>query len=270
MATLVPPSYFLSPLLTPAIAAAAGLAQGEADSPSASPFSGRLCLGLLWYPNIGCPQPALRTLSYKCTGIRTPGVTTGCQRSKQRIPPYVPPGDASGVCSTRPPRRSSAELRSKVESRSFTRVGRPRSLIPHFPGPWDHLENCPACHTLPCQALLPGGSEHHPARRLLSGPLAPHPLQKYVQDILQEQLAETVYRALKEQGGHIYVCGDVTMAADVLKAIQRIMTRQGKLSVEDAGVFISRLRVSDELALRVPSPTPRVLSPRPRPTCLDD
>lgn len=98
----------------------------------------------------------------------------------------------------------------------------------------------------------------------------PPPLQKYVQDILQEQLAETVYRALKEQGGHIYVCGDVTMAADVLKAIQRIMTRQGKLSVEDAGVFISRLRVSDELALRVPSPTPRVLSPRPRPTCLDD
>ncbi|ELK15498.1 Nitric oxide synthase, brain [Pteropus alecto] len=66
--------------------------------------------------------------------------------------------------------------------------------------------------------------------------------KKYVQDILQEQLAETVYRALKEQGGHIYVCGDVTMAADVLKAIQRIMTQQGKLSVEDAGVFISRLR----------------------------
>ncbi|XP_014710199.3 nitric oxide synthase 1 isoform X1 [Equus asinus] len=66
--------------------------------------------------------------------------------------------------------------------------------------------------------------------------------KKYVQDVLQEQLAETVYRALKEQGGHIYVCGDVTMAADVLKAIQRIMTQQGKLSVEDAGVFISRLR----------------------------
>uniref|UniRef100_A0A5F8A357 Nitric oxide synthase n=1 Tax=Macaca mulatta TaxID=9544 RepID=A0A5F8A357_MACMU len=66
--------------------------------------------------------------------------------------------------------------------------------------------------------------------------------KKYVQDILQEQLAESVYRALKEQGGHIYVCGDVTMAADVLKAIQRIMTQQGKLSAEDAGVFISRLR----------------------------
>ncbi|KAK1328684.1 hypothetical protein QTO34_012259 [Cnephaeus nilssonii] len=66
--------------------------------------------------------------------------------------------------------------------------------------------------------------------------------KKYVQDILQEKLAEPVYQALKEQGGHIYVCGDVTMAADVLKAIQRIVAQQGKLSVEDAGVFISRLR----------------------------
>ncbi|KAM9194759.1 nitric oxide synthase 1 isoform 1-T1 [Dugong dugon] len=70
----------------------------------------------------------------------------------------------------------------------------------------------------------------------------PEKPKKYVQDILQEQLAEPVYRALKEQGGHIYVCGDVTMAADVLKAIQRILTQQGKLSVEDAGVFVSRLR----------------------------
>lgn len=76
------------------------------------------------------------------------------------------------------------------------------------------------------------------------GSHSPCSLQKYVQDILQEKLAEPVYQALKEQEGHIYVCGDVTMAADVLKAIQRIVAQQGKLSVEDAGVFISRLRVS--------------------------
>lgn len=53
-----------------------------------------------------------------------------------------------------------------------------------------------------------------------------------------------MYRALKEQGGHIYVCGDVTMAADVLKAVQRILAQQGRLTAEDAGVFVSRLRVS--------------------------
>ncbi|CAM9548384.1 unnamed protein product [Bubo scandiacus] len=66
--------------------------------------------------------------------------------------------------------------------------------------------------------------------------------KKYVQDVLQEQLAQTVFKALKEQGGHIYVCGDVTMAGDVLKTVQRIVRQQGQLSVEEAGTFISKLR----------------------------
>ncbi|KAG8146231.1 hypothetical protein E2320_012603 [Naja naja] len=50
----------------------------------------------------------------------------------------------------------------------------------------------------------------------------PEKPKKYVQDILQEQLASSVYKALKEKGGHVYVCGDVTMAGDVLKTIQSI------------------------------------------------
>uniref|UniRef100_A0A8C4TCU9 Nitric oxide synthase n=1 Tax=Erpetoichthys calabaricus TaxID=27687 RepID=A0A8C4TCU9_ERPCA len=66
--------------------------------------------------------------------------------------------------------------------------------------------------------------------------------KKYVQDVLREQLAETVYRTLKEQNGHIYVCGDVTMAGDVLKTIQHIVKEQGNMSLEDAGFYISRLR----------------------------
>ncbi|KAF2979433.1 hypothetical protein EK904_012019 [Melospiza melodia maxima] len=65
---------------------------------------------------------------------------------------------------------------------------------------------------------------------------------KYVQDVLQEQLAQTVFKALKEQGGHIYVCGDVTMAGDVLKAVQLIVRQQGQLSAEEAGAFLSKLR----------------------------
>uniref|UniRef100_A0A8B9PK17 Nitric oxide synthase n=1 Tax=Apteryx owenii TaxID=8824 RepID=A0A8B9PK17_APTOW len=71
--------------------------------------------------------------------------------------------------------------------------------------------------------------------------------KKYVQDVLQEQLAQTVYKALKEQGGHIYVCGDVTMAGDVLKTIQRIVRQQGQLSVEEAGAFISKLRYHEDI-----------------------
>uniref|UniRef100_A0A669PX34 Nitric oxide synthase n=1 Tax=Phasianus colchicus TaxID=9054 RepID=A0A669PX34_PHACC len=70
---------------------------------------------------------------------------------------------------------------------------------------------------------------------------------KYVQDVLQEQLAQTVYKALKEQGGHIYVCGDVTMAGDVLKTVQRIVKQQGQLSVEEAGTFISKLRYHEDI-----------------------
>uniref|UniRef100_A0A6I8NDU9 Nitric oxide synthase n=1 Tax=Ornithorhynchus anatinus TaxID=9258 RepID=A0A6I8NDU9_ORNAN len=69
--------------------------------------------------------------------------------------------------------------------------------------------------------------------------------KKYVQDVLQEQLAETVYNTLQKQDGHVYVCGDVTMAADVLKAIQRIIARKGKLTAEEAGGFIGKLRVRD-------------------------
>ncbi|XP_044304788.1 nitric oxide synthase, brain isoform X1 [Varanus komodoensis] len=66
--------------------------------------------------------------------------------------------------------------------------------------------------------------------------------KKYVQNILQEQLAGSIYKALKEQGGHVYVCGDVTMAGDVLKTIQYIVQQQGKMAPEEASAFISKLR----------------------------
>lgn len=71
--------------------------------------------------------------------------------------------------------------------------------------------------------------------------------QKYVQDVLREQLSETVYRYLREEGGHIYVCGDVTMAGDVLKTIQQIFKLHGNMSLEDAGFYISKLRVRTAL-----------------------
>ncbi|KAJ3603901.1 hypothetical protein NHX12_028642 [Muraenolepis orangiensis] len=57
-----------------------------------------------------------------------------------------------------------------------------------------------------------------------------------------KQLSETLYQCLKEEGGHVYVCGDVTMAGDVLKTIQHIVKLQGDMSLEDAGFFISKLR----------------------------
>ncbi|XP_061672354.1 nitric oxide synthase, brain isoform X3 [Syngnathoides biaculeatus] len=66
--------------------------------------------------------------------------------------------------------------------------------------------------------------------------------KKYVQDVLREHLSERVYRCLREEGGHMYVCGDVTMAGDVLKTVQQILKQHGNMSLEDAGFFISKLR----------------------------
>lgn len=64
-----------------------------------------------------------------------------------------------------------------------------------------------------------------------------------MQDVLREHYSDQIVELLQDQGGHIYVCGDVTMAGDVLKTIQHILAQQGKMSLEDAGVFISKLRV---------------------------
>ncbi|CAN9512952.1 unnamed protein product [Ophioblennius macclurei] len=66
--------------------------------------------------------------------------------------------------------------------------------------------------------------------------------KKYVQDALREHLSEKVYQCLREERGHIYVCGDVTMAGDVFKTVQQIIKQQGNMSLEDSGFFISKLR----------------------------
>ncbi|CAM9948470.1 unnamed protein product [Lampetra fluviatilis] len=64
----------------------------------------------------------------------------------------------------------------------------------------------------------------------------------YVQDLLRERLAAQVFSVLQERGGHLYVCGDVTMAGDVLKTVQQVLSRHGDISLEKAGQIVSRLR----------------------------
>ena len=44
-------------------------------------------------------------------------------------------------------------------------------------------------------------------------------LQTYVQDLLKEN-ADMVVKDLLEESGHIYVCGDISMAASVRKTVQ--------------------------------------------------
>ncbi|KAG8544689.1 hypothetical protein GDO81_022056 [Engystomops pustulosus] len=64
----------------------------------------------------------------------------------------------------------------------------------------------------------------------------------YVQDILRTQLACHVYDVLCQENGHMYICGDVTMATDVLQTVQLILVSQGDMSIIEAGDYIGELR----------------------------
>lgn len=64
----------------------------------------------------------------------------------------------------------------------------------------------------------------------------------YVQDILRTQLACHVYEVLRHRNGHMYICGDVTMATDVLQTVQLILVSQGDMSIVEAGDYIGELR----------------------------
>nr|XP_047909295.1 nitric oxide synthase, endothelial [Anser cygnoides] len=66
--------------------------------------------------------------------------------------------------------------------------------------------------------------------------------QAYVQDVLRTQLAEEVHRVLCQCAGHMYVCGDVTMATEVLQTVQHILVQQAGMTLGQAGDFISELR----------------------------
>ncbi|XP_058035287.1 nitric oxide synthase 3 isoform X3 [Ahaetulla prasina] len=65
----------------------------------------------------------------------------------------------------------------------------------------------------------------------------------YVQDLLRLHLADHVFEVLSQREGHVYVCGDVTMATGVLQTIQQILAQEGRMSLVEAGDAISELRV---------------------------
>ncbi len=70
-----------------------------------------------------------------------------------------------------------------------------------------------------------------------------HFLQCYVQDLLKSD-SESVCETIMLNGGHIYVCGDVSMASDVSNTLQTMLQEYAALSIIEATSFISKLRVS--------------------------
>ncbi|XP_025049304.1 nitric oxide synthase, endothelial [Alligator sinensis] len=59
---------------------------------------------------------------------------------------------------------------------------------------------------------------------------------------LHWSLAGEVHRVLCQSGGHVYVCGDVTMATGVLQTVQQILAQEAGMTLIEAGDMISELR----------------------------
>ncbi|OTF73908.1 hypothetical protein BLA29_005645 [Euroglyphus maynei] len=68
----------------------------------------------------------------------------------------------------------------------------------------------------------------------------PNQPKKYVQDIMR-LLSRQIYSDLIERKGHIYVCGDVSMAQDVNKTLQFILNENG---IHDADMTLLSLKES--------------------------
>ncbi|XP_042331853.1 nitric oxide synthase, endothelial isoform X2 [Sceloporus undulatus] len=64
----------------------------------------------------------------------------------------------------------------------------------------------------------------------------------YVQDLLRMQLSSYVFQTLCQRNGHLYVCGDVTMASEVMQTVQQILAKEGDMTLVQAGDLISEFR----------------------------
>ncbi|XP_064613211.1 nitric oxide synthase 1-like [Liolophura sinensis] len=70
--------------------------------------------------------------------------------------------------------------------------------------------------------------------------------KRYVQDVLVKNSKE-VYKVLMKKSGHLYICGDVTMASDVCAAVQRILQNCSSMSNAEAKKVLQQLKESNRL-----------------------
>ncbi|XP_022086266.1 nitric oxide synthase, brain-like isoform X2 [Acanthaster planci] len=63
----------------------------------------------------------------------------------------------------------------------------------------------------------------------------------YVQHILKERGKE-VFKLISENKGHFYVCGDVSMAADVCNTLEQIASEHGNMTAEEAKNYVISMR----------------------------
>ena len=64
-----------------------------------------------------------------------------------------------------------------------------------------------------------------------------------MQDILQKQ-SENVANKILKQGGHFYVCGDVTMAQNVGDTLEKILHNHGDMTKQEAAEYVLQMKVA--------------------------
>lgn len=67
-------------------------------------------------------------------------------------------------------------------------------------------------------------------------------VQVYVQDMMQAN-GKLLYETVCKNEGHFYVCGDVSMAADVGSRLEHILAQQGNMSLDEAHDFVAKMKV---------------------------
>ena len=72
-------------------------------------------------------------------------------------------------------------------------------------------------------------------------------LQTYVQDQLWGN-SRDVYDVLRQ--GHVYVCGDVSMASQVEKTLEGILQKHNNITEHEAAEALSKIRVRIKLEPR--------------------
>ncbi|XP_071508617.1 nitric oxide synthase, salivary gland-like [Diadema antillarum] len=63
----------------------------------------------------------------------------------------------------------------------------------------------------------------------------------YVQDMMHQN-GKLVYQTVCKDEGHFYVCGDVSMAADVGTKLEVILAEQGKMTLSEAHDFVAKMK----------------------------
>ncbi|XP_076802082.1 nitric oxide synthase 1-like isoform X1 [Clavelina lepadiformis] len=70
---------------------------------------------------------------------------------------------------------------------------------------------------------------------------SPHTPKTYVQHILENEISDFVFDSIHNRNGHFYVCGDVTMAADVNRAFKSVLVKNGMMK-EDSDNYIRKMK----------------------------